>query len=185
MISKPNTTEKYNKKPPLIEVSGDQDNEGDTIVKKEKKGNKGKKHGGAKRGSLRTTSVVIGLAVLAGGAWVYTREPSRSLNSELKPAGVYVRRETKATLSPALFVGQTERAYQVAQEISDTIDQLYCYCECDKHSGHLTLLSCFTDNHAANCDICQDEALDAAKLMKQGYGMADIRSRIDGKYSRL
>jgi hypothetical protein len=158
-------------------------------MKKGKKVNKGKKHGSAKRGSLGTAALVIGVAVLAGGAWVYTKAPSRSVDSELKdglkPASAYVRRETKPTLSPALFVGQTERAYRVAQEISDTIDQLYCYCECDKHSGHLTLLSCFTDNHAANCDICQDEALDAAKLMKQGYRMAEIRSRIDSKFSRL
>ena len=154
-------------------------------MQKGKKINKGKKQGGAKRGSLGTAALVVGAALLAGGAWVYTREPSRTVIGELKPAGAYVRRENKPTLSPALFVGQTERAYQVAQEISDTIDQLYCYCECDKHSGHVTLLSCFTDNHAANCDICQDEALDAAKLMKQGYGMAEIRSRIDGKFSRL
>ncbi|MBI2999509.1 MAG: hypothetical protein HYY46_13835 [Deltaproteobacteria bacterium] len=40
-------------------------------------------------------------------------------------------------------------AYQVAQEIPDILDQLYCYCECDKHMGHLTLLSCFVDSHAA------------------------------------
>jgi hypothetical protein len=162
---------------------------GEEIMKKGKKLNKGKKQGGAKRARLRTPALIVGAALLAGGAWMYTKAPSRPLDSELKngvkPASAYVRRETKPTLSPALFVGQTERAYQVAQEISETIDQLYCYCECDKHSGHLTLLSCYTDNHAANCDICQDEALDAAKMKKQGYSMAEIRSRIDGKYSRL
>jgi hypothetical protein len=38
---------------------------------------------------------------------------------------------------------------QVAREIPDTLDGLYCYCECDKHAGHRSLLSCYTDGHAA------------------------------------
>lgn len=158
-------------------------------MKKGKKVNKGKKQGSTKRGGLETASLVIGAAVLGGGAWMYMKAPSRSVDSNLKsglrPASAYVRRETKTPLSPALFVGQTQTSYRVAQEIPDVLDQMYCYCECDKHSGHVTLLSCFTDDHAANCDICQDEALAAAQLMKQGYSVAEIRSRIDRKFSRL
>jgi hypothetical protein len=151
---------------------------------KRKTVNKGRKPAGIKGPGLRVASLVIGIALIVG-AWVYANNPSRSSNPQPKEGSAYVRRETKTPLSPALFVGKTEKAYQVVAEISDAIDQLYCYCECDKHSGHRSLLSCFTDNHAANCDICQDEALDAAQMMKQGYGMAEIRSRIDGKYSRL
>jgi hypothetical protein len=153
-------------------------------VEKKTTVNKGKKRSGAKRGGLRLAGVVVGLTLIVG-AWVYVSNPSRSSDIQPKDGSAYVRRETKPILSPALFVGQTEKAYQVAQEIPDVIDQLYCYCECDKHSGHRSLLSCYTDNHAANCDVCQDEALDAAKMMKQGYSMAEIRSRIDGKYSRM
>jgi len=59
------------------------------------------------------------------------------------------RRETRPTLAPALFVGKAALAHQVAREIPDTLDQLYCYCECDKHMGHRSLLSCYTDGHAA------------------------------------
>jgi hypothetical protein len=40
-------------------------------------------------------------------------------------------------------------AHQVAREIPDVLDRLYCYCGCDKHVGHESLLSCYTDNHAA------------------------------------
>jgi hypothetical protein len=36
----------------------------------------------------------------------------------------------------------------VAREIPDVLNQLYCYCECDKHRGHKSLLSCYTDGHA-------------------------------------
>ena len=59
------------------------------------------------------------------------------------------RRETRPTLDPALFVGKARLAHQIAREIPDTLDQLYCYCECDKHMGHKSLLSCYTDGHAA------------------------------------
>ncbi len=153
-------------------------------MSKKKKVNKGANPARGKKTGLRLASLLVAVALIVA-AWVYANNASRSANSQPKDGGAYVRRETKPILSPALFVGQTERAYQVAQDISDVIDQLYCYCECDKHSAHVTLLSCFTDNHAANCDICQDEALEAAKMMKQGVGMAEIRSRIDGKFSRL
>jgi uncharacterized protein with PCYCGC motif len=138
----------------------------------------------AQRSGLRWGGLLVAVALIVG-AWMYANNPSRSSNPQPKHGSAYVRRETKATLSPALFVGQTEKAYQIAQEMPDVIDSLYCYCECDKHSGHRSLLSCYTDNHAANCDICQEEALEAAKMVKQGVGMAEIRSRIDGKFSRL
>lgn len=80
---------------------------------------------------------------------VYTKTPGRSSSAGSAAPGAYVKRETKTPLSPLRFVGKTERAYQVAQEIPDVLDHLYCYCQCDKHVGHLTLLSCYTDNHAA------------------------------------
>ena len=59
------------------------------------------------------------------------------------------RRETRPTLDPGLFVGKAAAAHQVAREIPDVLDQLYCYCQCDKHIGHKSLLSCYTDGHAA------------------------------------
>ena len=64
-------------------------------------------------------------------------------------APAVLRRETRPTLDPARFVGKAARAHQVAREIPDTLDRLYCYCECDKHAGHKSLLSCYTDGHAA------------------------------------
>jgi hypothetical protein len=59
------------------------------------------------------------------------------------------RRETRPTLDPARFVGKAAIGHKVAREIPDVLDQLYCYCECDKHAGHKSLLSCYTDGHAA------------------------------------
>jgi hypothetical protein len=62
--------------------------------------------------------------------------------------GQHIRRETRPTLSPTLFVGKAATTHQIAQDIPDILDQLYCYCGCDKTSGHRSLLSCYTDGHA-------------------------------------
>lgn len=114
-----------------------------------KRKTQGKKKGSLKRRKPWLAPLVI---VVAGGSliggWIGLRG-SDSGHSELAPPGEYVRRETRTPLSPALFVAQTARAYQVAQEIPDVLDQLYCYCQCDKHLGHRSLLSCFTDTHGA------------------------------------
>jgi hypothetical protein len=47
------------------------------------------------------------------------------------------------------------------------------------------LLSCFTDTHAANCGVCQDEAIDAAAMLHKGYSVREIRRSIDLKYGRI
>ena len=80
--------------------------------------------------------------------------PSRRAQSVGGPLSTSVaattgRRETRPTLDPARFVGKPRLAHQVARDIPDALDQLYCYCACDKHLGHKSLLSCYTDGHAA------------------------------------
>lgn len=65
------------------------------------------------------------------------------------PIAQMALRETRPTLDPALFVGKAAASHRVAREIPDVLDQLYCYCRCDKHLGHKSLLSCYTDGHAA------------------------------------
>lgn len=105
----------------------------------------------------------------------------------LSPApivGVMARRETQLTLDPARFVGKAAVAYRVAREIRDVLDQIYCYCRCDKHMGHKSLLSCYTDGHAATCDVCMDEALDASRMVKAGRSIAEVKAEIDRKYGR-
>jgi hypothetical protein len=91
-------------------------------------------------------ALVVGFLLLVSIAW--TRLAVNASEGPQKSDG-YVRREKKPVLSPALFVGQTAKAYRIAQEIPDVLDQLYCYCECDRHLGHKSLLSCFTDDHGA------------------------------------
>ena len=58
------------------------------------------------------------------------------------------RRETRPTLDPSRFTGKAALAHRVAREIPDVLDELHCYCGCDRSVGHVSLLSCYTDNHA-------------------------------------
>ncbi len=92
--------------------------------------------------------------------------------------------ETKPVLSPDRFVGKTAAAYRVASKKPDLLDHMYCYCYCSNSIGHKSLLSCFTDDHAANCGICQDQAFYADSLDKQGYDIAQVRQAVDKQFWR-
>lgn len=91
--------------------------------------------------------------------------------------------ETRATMSPMDFTGETARAYQIAKEIPEVLDSLYCYCECEKHMGHKSLLTCYVDEHAAHCDICMNEAFMAYELHRQGKDIKSIREAVDARFS--
>lgn len=92
--------------------------------------------------------------------------------------------ETRATLSPALYTGKTANSYKAAKEIPEILDGLYCYCDCKKHHGHKSLLTCYVDNHAQYCTVCMDEALVASKLHKEGLDALEIRREIDKRFAR-
>lgn len=95
--------------------------------------------------------LVIGVAILllGGGALLWGLASPRPSMHPATPTGGKLLQETKPPLSASLFVGKVAEAYQVAHEIPEVLDKLYCYCGCDKSVGHKSLLSCFTDSHAA------------------------------------
>ena len=100
---------------------------------------------------LGVAALVALLVVGAGMVWRAQAPPVAVAGGTpaVSAAPAVARRETRPTLDPARFVGKARLAHQVAREIPDVLDQLYCYCECDKHVGHKSLLSCYTDGHAA------------------------------------
>lgn len=90
----------------------------------------------------------------------------------------------KPTLSPAMFEGAVRAAYQVAQEMPETLAQLPCYCYCDKSVGHKSLHSCFIDDHGSKCGVCINSALTAYKLQKEKkLNPSQIREKIIAEYS--
>ncbi len=97
---------------------------------------------------------VLVVAAATGLALVWMKEtpPVAGQAPAVSPAATASgagRRETRPTLDPERFVGKAKLAHEVARDIPDVLDQLYCYCECDKQFGHKSLLSCYTDGHAA------------------------------------
>jgi hypothetical protein len=73
--------------------------------------------------------------------------------------------------------------YRMAAEIAAVLDGLHCYCECDKHSDHYSLLDCFRSDHGAACDICLTEAQLAYSMTKEGKSLDEIRDAIDALYA--
>jgi hypothetical protein len=94
-------------------------------------------------------------------------------------------RERRATLPPERFAKGYEPAvsqgYAIARRYSETLDRLHCFCECAESPTfrHKTLLTCFTDLHAAGCGICLSEARLAAQLKERGLSDAEIKNTVE------
>lgn len=97
---------------------------------------------------------VAALLVLAAAAATYywrdnlfgqsTRERSAVFSLPATP-----RNPRPATLPPDLFTGKIARAYQVAREIPEVIEQMPCYCGCYRTDNHQNNLDCYVDRHAS------------------------------------
>ena len=132
--------------------------------------------------------MLVAILVAVGGYFFYnkTNRTQAAYSPAKTPADIEALKggETRATLSPVLFVGNVARAYSVARENRELLDSIYCYCNCKKTIGHKSLLSCFTDKHAVNCDICQDQAFYAASRLEAGDDIAQVRFAVDKKFWR-
>ena len=150
-----------------------------TSIKRQVKSSKSKK---------RPIIILAAVLVAAGGIYFYFKNDRIPYAYQQDKASIDIEAlkggETLPTLSPVSFVGKTAKAYQVASENRELLDSMYCYCNCKKTIGHKSLLSCFTDRHAENCQICQDQAFYAADKHKQGYMIADVRMAVDKKFWR-
>ncbi len=101
--------------------------------------------------------------------------PSDSAAGDQKAGGAGV-------LNPLMFIGQAREAYIVAQQNPGLLAQLWCYCGCDRTSGHRSLLDCYRDHHGANCAICTGEALEANQLFNQGSPVEQIRDALRARF---
>ncbi len=69
------------------------------------------------------------------------------------------------------------RAYEVAAKIPDVINQMPCYCYCER-IGHGSLHTCFESTHGAHCGICMKEVFYAYEQNKLKKTPAQIRAGI-------
>ena len=93
--------------------------------------------------------------------------------------------EKGAVLDPEQFAHGYEPdvrlAYAAAKKYPDMIDRIHCFCECKESARehHKTLLTCFTNLHAAGCGVCQREAIMVAKLKAQGVSDDEVEITVE------
>jgi alkylhydroperoxidase family enzyme len=93
-------------------------------------------------------------------------------------------KERRPTLEPARFAKldpEIRQGYQIAREIPATLDKIHCFCECAESPmfRHKTLLTCYTDLHAAGCGICLSEAKLAYDLKAKGLSDEEIVNTVE------
>jgi len=88
-------------------------------------------------------------------------------------------------VNPATIADPVAReAYAKAREVADRLDHMYCYCHCHEHMGHKSLLTCYQGDHAAECGICQKEALMAWDDWKNGLPVEATQRAADFRYNK-
>jgi hypothetical protein len=124
--------------------------------------------------------VVAGAAVLLLGVTLMrTVHGSVTTHPDPRP-GI-----TAAGVMPAAMVPAApgaREAYEAARGAPQVLDGIYCHCNCSKHSGHRSLLTCFESEHGAYCDICMGEAMLASQMAASGASLDAIRKEIDARF---
>lgn len=90
----------------------------------------------------------------------------------------------KTVLDPEKYFGKAKLGYMAARLCPEICEKLFCYCGCDVTDEHSTLLDCFTSDHGVDCYICQEEALIALKMKREGKSLAEIQKAIDLQYEK-
>jgi len=140
--------------------------------------------------SLGLLSLCLGLA-LPLAAFTPGKQVRKPADRPSKKEGAGACRacvEKGSVLDPGQFARGYEpdvaRSYEAARKYPDLIDRLHCFCECkeSQREHHKTLLTCFTSLHAAGCGICQQEAIQAAKLKSQGVSDDEIEITVESTH---
>jgi hypothetical protein len=129
---------------------------------------------GPPRGAV---AMVLGALLLVAALALMVRPASAHPEPRSGITGVEVADAARYTDYP-----RVAETYRMAREIAAVLDGLHCYCECDQHSGHYSLLDCFRDDHGAACDICLTEAQIAYRMTQEGKSLDEIRDAIDALY---
>src|SRR5262249_44006064 len=87
-----------------------------------------------------------------------------------------------AVLSSEKFFGPASFGYAAAAEAASICRKLFCYCGCDMTDSHTSLLDCFTSYHGVDCKICQDEAIMARQMQKEGASINAIQDAVDQSF---
>lgn len=124
--------------------------------------------------------VVAAAAAAAVAAAIVTARPA-SGGSHPEPRAGVTAEHVRADFAVPRTPGSIE-AYAAARQAPATLDGIYCHCDCSKHAGHRSLLTCFESEHGAYCDVCMGEAVLASQLAARGTSLQEIRAAIDRQF---
>jgi len=124
--------------------------------------------------------LVAGAAAIALVAVLVTAKPAAGGGHPTPRPGITAEHVLKDAAIPR-NPGAME-AYAAARAAAATLDGVYCHCDCSKHAGHRSLLTCFETNHGAYCDICMGEAMLASQMAARGTSLQEIRAAIDARF---
>jgi uncharacterized protein with PCYCGC motif len=130
--------------------------------------------------SRRLPWIVAGVAAVAAVGLVVTRRAGGTVVHPDPRPGVTAERVVPSSL--VLNTPGAAEAYAAARAAPQVLDGVYCHCDCSKHAGHRSLLTCFESDHGARCDICMGEATLAVQLAARGSSLGEIRHAIDQRF---
>lgn len=114
-----------------------------------------------------------------GAGWIVGELRQNGLR--IVPSG---RSDASAVLDRELFSNpKVRRAYWIAAQIPDVLNQLYCWCGCENRGVHRSNLQCFEDRMGANCDVCVGTAEIAYDLVRNGISHpGKIQAAVDARW---
>ena len=139
---------------------------------------------------IKPTSLVLLLAV-SSAAVAFAPDAKKTTPAKAAKAAAPATnsctacKERRPTLDPQRFARGYEpgvrEGYEIAGRIPATLDRIHCFCECAESPmfRHKTLLTCFTDLHAAGCGICLSEARLASDLKAKGLSDDEIVNTVE------
>lgn len=77
---------------------------------------------------------------------------------------------------------RAREVYTIAARIPSVLDGLYCHCDCHDRDQRRSLLSCFEDDMATTCGICQGQVRMAGEMHAQGKSLDEIRAALDQRW---
>ena len=133
---------------------------------------------------------IVTVLIVAGIGWAVFRDAGEPVQqAAVNAPGVHPQQAIDntggETMDPARFTdAKTKDSYAAAKEIPDVLKELPCFCGCMVAHGHKNNLFCFMDEHGSSCLICQDIALDARTMRRNGASVNEIQDSIRMKYAQ-
>lgn len=126
---------------------------------------------------MRKAFLLAGVSVLAILAFAQGDHVPAYNNGAPQPGDVLPILPSDQRVGDLFKTPYQVHAYELAAKIPGVINQLPCYCYCER-IGHKSLHTCFESDHGAHCGICMKEVFYAYQQTKLKKTPAQIRAGI-------